>query len=63
MFSGSPQPGELDHPDVEGHQWFLRLWNKQYTVPFFLILLLGPLLNFKSPTFFTKFNALGEMSL
>jgi len=40
---------------------FDKVWNVHYTVPFFLILVLGPLVNFKSPTFFTKFNALGKI--
>jgi sodium-coupled neutral amino acid transporter 9 len=30
------------------------------TVPIFLILIIGPLINFKSVTFFTKFNSLGK---
>ena len=38
---------------------FLEYWDIQKTVPFFLVFLLLPLINFKSPTFFTKFNALG----
>lgn len=38
---------------------FQELWDSQKTAPFFLIVLLFPLVNFKSPTFFTKFNALG----
>ncbi|XP_067679862.1 neutral amino acid transporter 9-like [Haliotis asinina] len=45
------------------HSVFSRYWDEQYTVPFFLIVILGPLLNFKSPTFFTKFNALGTISV
>ncbi|XP_056019977.1 neutral amino acid transporter 9-like isoform X2 [Ostrea edulis] len=40
-----------------------KVWNEQYTVPFFLVLVLGPIVNFKSPTFFTKFNALGTLSV
>ena len=40
---------------------FDKVWNVQYTVPFFLILVLLPIVNFKSPTFFTKFNALGKI--
>ena len=42
--------------DVEFHKY----WDIQKTVPFFLLVVLLPLINFKSPTFFTKFNALGE---
>ncbi|XP_022319194.2 neutral amino acid transporter 9-like [Crassostrea virginica] len=40
-----------------------RVWDENYTVPFFLICVLGPLINFRSPTFFTKFNALGTFSV
>lgn len=39
-----------------------EVWNQGKTVPFFLLIILVPLLNFKSPTFFTKFNSLGELS-
>lgn len=38
---------------------FHQYWDLQKTVPFFLLIVLLPLINFKSPTFFTKFNALG----
>ena len=38
---------------------FNKVWQQTLTVPFLLVVLLGPLVNFKSPTFFTKFNALG----
>lgn len=36
-----------------------QIWNQYTTVPLFLILIIGPLVNFKSATFFTKFNSLG----
>jgi len=42
---------------------FFRFWNLQYTVPFFLIVILFPLSSAKSPTFFTKFNSLGTLSV
>lgn len=42
---------------------FSKLWDQTKTVPLFLIAILFPLLNFKSPTFFTKFNALGTISV
>ncbi|KAI0230446.1 Sodium-coupled neutral amino acid transporter 9 [Lamellibrachia satsuma] len=42
---------------------FATIWSQTLTVPFFLLLVLGPLVNFKSPTFFTKFNALGTVSV
>lgn len=51
-FLASPHP----HDEV-----YDRVWDEQYTVPFFLIAVIGPLINFKSPTFFTKFNALGKV--
>ena len=35
------------------------IWNLRLTVPLFLVLILFPLLNFKSPTFFTKTSAFG----
>lgn len=36
------------------------VWDLRNTVPMFLALLIFPLLNFNSTTFFTKFNSLGE---
>lgn len=39
---------------------FSKLWSIDRTVPFYLVVLIFPLLNFKSPTFFTKFNCLGK---
>lgn len=42
---------------------FFKFWKLQYTVPFFLIVVLFPLSSVKSPTFFTKFNSLGELSI
>ncbi|XP_007942371.1 sodium-coupled neutral amino acid transporter 9 [Orycteropus afer afer] len=46
-----------------GVQQFEKWWNKSRTVPFYLIGLLLPLLNFKSPSFFSKFNILGTVSV
>ncbi|KAL0277841.1 UNVERIFIED_CONTAM: hypothetical protein PYX00_004982 [Menopon gallinae] len=40
-----------------------QIWNIHTTVPIFLTLILGPLVNFKSATFFTKFNSLGTLSV
>ncbi|XP_041358172.1 sodium-coupled neutral amino acid transporter 9-like [Gigantopelta aegis] len=48
---------------TSSHSTFSKVWDEQMTVPFFLVLMLLPLLNFKSPTFFTKFNALGTISV
>ena len=42
---------------------FYKIWTQTESVPFFLLLILGPLINIKSPTFFTKFNALGTISV
>lgn len=42
---------------------FDTYWNLNSTVPVFLCILMFPLLNFKSPTFFTKFNSLGTISV
>lgn len=39
---------------------FQSVWNLEITVPIFLIVIVAPLLNFKSATFFTKFNSIGE---
>ncbi|XP_033637139.1 sodium-coupled neutral amino acid transporter 9-like isoform X2 [Asterias rubens] len=47
----------------ETETMFDRVWSKTHTVPLFLCLLILPLVNFKSPTFFTKFNALGTLSV
>lgn len=38
-------------------------WSKTRTVPIYLIVVLLPLLNFKSPAFFAKFNVLGTVSV
>lgn len=51
-----PQNSDVDS-DV-----FHRYWNLK-TVPIYLALMIGPLLCFKSPTFFTKFNSLGKIIL
>uniref|UniRef100_A0A7I4YDI7 Aa_trans domain-containing protein n=1 Tax=Haemonchus contortus TaxID=6289 RepID=A0A7I4YDI7_HAECO len=54
VFSDSPLIFGLSFNDI----WQLRL-----TVPIYLAILVFPLLNFKSPTFFTKFNILGTISV
>ncbi|XP_075582522.1 neutral amino acid transporter 9 isoform X2 [Pelecanus crispus] len=41
-----------------GFELFEGWWNKSQTVPFYLIAVLLPLLNLKSPSFFAKFNVL-----
>ncbi|PSN44983.1 hypothetical protein C0J52_05476 [Blattella germanica] len=40
-----------------------EVWNLTTTVPIFLILIVGPLVNFRSVTFFTKFNSVGTLSV
>ncbi|XP_069692761.1 sodium-coupled neutral amino acid transporter 9 homolog isoform X3 [Periplaneta americana] len=42
---------------------FDRVWNLTTTVPIFLVFVIGPLINFRSVTFFTKFNSLGTLSV
>lgn len=39
---------------------FTTYWDLQKTVPFFLVILMAPLIHFKSANFFNKFNAVGE---
>ncbi|EYC19852.1 hypothetical protein Y032_0023g751 [Ancylostoma ceylanicum] len=41
----------------------VRLAKTSFTVPILLAIVTFPLLNFKSPTFFTKFNVLGTVSV
>ncbi|XP_047272748.1 neutral amino acid transporter 9 isoform X7 [Homo sapiens] len=62
-----PSAGSGGHPDNSsmifyandtGAQQFEKWWDKSRTVPFYLVGLLLPLLNFKSPSFFSKFNIL-----
>ncbi|CAG9854635.1 unnamed protein product, partial [Phyllotreta striolata] len=42
---------------------FYTIWNLYSTVPLILAVIMFPLLNMKSPTFFTKFNSLGIVSI
>ncbi|CAI9562730.1 unnamed protein product [Staurois parvus] len=46
-----------------GFTLFQMCWNKTNTVPLYLIIILLPLLNFRSPSFFAKFNVLGTVSV
>ena len=50
---------DLLNPDNTTDSEFDKIWGQYSTVPLFLILILFPLVNLKSATFFTKFNALG----
>lgn len=45
--------------NTTGFTLFQMCWNKTNTVPLYLIIILLPLLNFRSPSFFAKFNVLG----
>lgn len=45
-----------------GDSLYHTLWNLEYTVPIVLVFFLGPLINIKSPSFFTRFNSSGEIS-
>lgn len=45
------------------HSFFAERWGLYSTVPVVLAFLMFPLLNFKSPTFFTKFNSIGTFSV
>ncbi len=40
------------------HTW----WNQYLTVPIWVLFLIFPLISIRSPTFFTKFTALGKLS-
>eukprot|EP00057_Strongylocentrotus_purpuratus_P005308 XP_003730672.1 PREDICTED: sodium-coupled neutral amino acid transporter 9 isoform X1 [Strongylocentrotus purpuratus] len=42
---------------------FHQVWTETGTVPLFLCILILPLIHIKSPTFFTKFNSLGTLSV
>ncbi|XP_070267842.1 neutral amino acid transporter 9 isoform X2 [Myotis yumanensis] len=62
--SGRPDNGSaIFSANATGLQQFERWWDKSRTVPFYLVGLLLPLLNFKSPSFFSKFNVLGTVSI
>ncbi|XP_024427736.2 neutral amino acid transporter 9 isoform X2 [Desmodus rotundus] len=62
--SGRPDNSSVVvHANNTGLQQFEKWWDKSRTVPFYLIGLLLPLLNFRSPSFFSKFNILGTVSV
>ncbi|XP_054431323.1 neutral amino acid transporter 9 [Pteronotus mesoamericanus] len=62
--SGRPDNGSgTVYANGTGRQQFEKWWDKSRTVPFYLMGLLLPLLNFKSPSFFSKFNILGTVSV
>jgi len=37
-----------------------KVWGLTTTVPIVIVVIIGPLINFRSVTFFTKFNSLGK---
>ncbi|VEN33682.1 unnamed protein product [Callosobruchus maculatus] len=49
-------------PSIES-SGFYNIWDLYSTVPVILAVIMFPILNFKSPTFFTKFNSLGTVSV
>lgn len=49
--------------DTDSEDTFHKYWALHKTVPLFLVLLLGPIACIRSPTFFTKFNSLGTLSV
>lgn len=48
---------------VDDDGTFRRWWSLDSNVPIYLVLIMAPLMNFKSPTFFTKFNSIGTLSV
>ncbi|KAM6468876.1 neutral amino acid transporter 9 isoform 1-T2 [Liasis olivaceus] len=53
---------EFPSTSAAGFEEFEKWWDKSKTVPFYLTIILL-LLNFKSPSFFAKFNILGTISV
>ena len=51
------------HTSAATQATFYKVWTQTESVPFFLLLIMAPLINIKSPTFFTKFNSLGTISV
>ncbi|XP_036266431.1 sodium-coupled neutral amino acid transporter 9 isoform X3 [Pipistrellus kuhlii] len=62
--SGRPDNGSaVLSADAAGLPQFEAWWDKSRTVPFYLVGLLLPLLSFRSPSFFARFNVLGTVSV
>ncbi|KAM5332000.1 neutral amino acid transporter 9 [Glossophaga mutica] len=62
--SGRPDNGSgAIHANGTALPLFNKWWDKSRTVPLYLVGLLLPLLNFRSPSFFSKFNILGTVSV
>jgi len=53
----------VTHVSIGPPSTFDDFWDLQKTCPFWLLLLIFPLINLKSATFFTKFNVLGTVSV
>ncbi|XP_063151731.1 neutral amino acid transporter 9 isoform X1 [Candoia aspera] len=56
------ETSEFSSTSAAGFEEFEKWWVKSKTVPFYLTIILL-LLNFKSPSFFAKFNMLGTVSV
>ncbi|XP_060842799.1 neutral amino acid transporter 9-like isoform X3 [Rhopalosiphum padi] len=61
-------PNNADYTNATSNStrpWTLyeRIWDLNTTVPIFLVVIVAPLLNFRSATFFTKFNSLGTLAV
>ncbi|XP_054571335.1 neutral amino acid transporter 9 isoform X3 [Eptesicus fuscus] len=62
--SGRPDNGSaVLSANATGRQQFEEWWDKSRTVPFYLVGPLLPLLSFRSPSFFSRFNVLGTVSV
>uniref|UniRef100_A0A8C5MDL7 Neutral amino acid transporter 9 n=1 Tax=Leptobrachium leishanense TaxID=445787 RepID=A0A8C5MDL7_9ANUR len=59
----SNQSMDVFFPNSTDFEAFQFWWSKTNTVPFYMIAVLLPLLNFRSPSFFAKFNVLGTVSV
>ncbi|XP_027992938.2 neutral amino acid transporter 9 isoform X1 [Eptesicus fuscus] len=60
--SGRPDNGSaVLSANATGRQQFEEWWDKSRTVPFYLVGPLLPLLSFRSPSFFSRFNVLGAL--
>uniref|UniRef100_UPI00358EADCE neutral amino acid transporter 9-like isoform X1 n=3 Tax=Myxine glutinosa TaxID=7769 RepID=UPI00358EADCE len=58
-----PVDTDLLSPGTTEGTMFDLWWHKQRTVPLYLVLIVLPLLNFKSAQFFARFNNLGTLSV
>jgi len=56
-------PTPPPNPNGTDSSYFDMIWGQFTTVPLFLVVIVFPLINLKSATFFTKFNSLGTVSI